>query len=191
MRLKLIAALVAATCLSSTAIGANRSDASFVPPNLPRGAVVNGGAACPGSAIASLPFADSGTTCGATNTVTNYGGTCTLAFPYGGEDEVYQITLAAGNSIDISADLTGSSGDLALFLIGTCGNGATCIQNSNDAIGTGAGPEVVPTVSGLAAGTYFLYVDSYYDAGTAGSCGTFALSVTGSLPVELESFDVL
>ena len=142
--------------------------------------------------ITPLPYSDLGNTCSATNTVTNYtGGSCgaDLPFPYGGEDMIYEITLGAGNSVGFSADLTGSTGDLVLFLLSTCGDGATCLAHSQDSIGPGAGPEVIDPVA-YTAGTYYLYVDSYYDAGTNGSCGIYALDVTGTLPAELVSFSV-
>jgi hypothetical protein len=41
-----------------------------------------------------------------------------------------------------------------------------------------------------APGNYFLYVDSYYNAGTPGSCGTFSLDVSGVLAAELVHVDV-
>jgi hypothetical protein len=180
--------------LSASAVAANRSDTGFTSDPTRIAPVPQGGGSCPTPpAITSLPFVDSGTTCGSTNSITNYSATvCTdnLAFPYGGEDEAYAITVGASQSLDISATLTGSAGDLALFLIGTCGNGASCLSTSQDAIGTGAGPEIIPTVTGLAAGTYYVYIDSYYDAGTAGSCGTFTLNVTGTLPVALQSYSI-
>ena len=79
--------------------------------------------------------------------------------------------------------------DLALFLIGTCGDGNSCIVNSADFIGPGVGPEVIDPAP-QAPGDYYLYVDSYYDAGTPGSCGTYTLSVTGPLPLEMLDFSV-
>jgi hypothetical protein len=148
---------------------------------------MGGGSCATPVEIGSLPFSDAGDTCGATNTVTNYGGTCTLPFSYAGEDEVYRMVVGAGNNVDFSATL-GPAGDLALFLVTTCGNGATCVANSQDAIGPGAGPETIAATS-YAPNTYFLYVDSYYDAGTTGSCGTYTLNVTGTLPVELLNFN--
>jgi hypothetical protein len=179
---------------AGNAFSQNRTDPGFVRPNPDR--IVpgpeGGGSSCPpGVIIGALPFSDSGTSCGGTNSITTYSGAaCTaVTSPYPGPETIYQMTLAAGNNVTISADLAGSPGDLALFLVGTCGNGATCVGHSQDAVGPGAGPEVIPATS-YAPGTYFLYVDSYYANGSA-SCGTFALSVTGSLPVELESFEVL
>lgn len=140
--------------------------------------------------ITPLPYSDPGDTCSATNTMTNYtGGSCgtDLGFPYGGEDMIYEITLGAGNSVGFSADLAGSSGDLVLFLLSTCGDGGSCLAHSQDSIGAGVGPEIIDPVA-YTPGTYYLYVDSYYDAGTTGSCGTYALDVTGTLPAELVSF---
>jgi hypothetical protein len=61
------------------------------------------------------------------------------------------------------------------------------VVNSQDAIGPGVGPEEIPPASYPPA-TYYLYVDSYYDAGTTGSCGTYSLTVTGTVPVELMEF---
>lgn len=165
----------------------NRTDADFI--GVPGGPPTDAGTDdCPGTPITGpLPYNDTGDTCAGTNSITFYGGTCTLPFSYAGEDLIYEIVLGTGNSVGFSADLTGSTGDLALFLISTCGDGATCVVNSQDAIGPGAGPEEIPA-AGYPAGTYYLYVDSYYDAGTAGSCGIYDLTVTGTVPVQLMEF---
>jgi len=166
----------------------NRTDPGFQPSGNQAPAVEAGTDNCPGTLIPGpLPYSDSGDTCVGTNTVTNYGGTCTLSSPYGGEDLIYEINLGAGNSVGFSADITDSTGDLALFLISTCGDGASCIDNSQDSIGPGNGPEIINPAS-YTPGTYYLYVDSYYNAGTTGSCGTYTLDVTGTVPVELLGF---
>lgn len=130
--------------------------------------------------ITALPFNDTGDTTSYTNDLTNYTGTCTLPFPYGGEDQIYEITVGPGNLMNFSMDLTGSTGDLALFIISNCGDGTSCVINSQDAIGPGQGPEVINNVS-LPTGTHYLYIDSYYNADTPGSAGTFSLSITGTL----------
>ena len=172
----------------------NRSDRDFVPASN-RGPVPPAGGQCstPPPPISALPFTDSGDTCAATqtNSVTTYGGTCTLPFPYGGPEHIYQVTYGTGNSVGYSMSLTGSLGDLALFLVSgtTCGNGTTCVVNSQDAIGPGAGPELIAAAA-RPVGPYFLYIDSYYDLSTPGACGTYTLSATGTLPVELIQFDV-
>jgi len=147
-------------------------------------------ACTPAPVILTLPYTDSGTTCGATNDLTNYGGVCgtNLPFPYPGPDVIYAFTTTAGNSVAISASLTGSTGDLALFVLNSCGVAASCVQNSQDAIGPGAGPETIAAAS-YGVGTHYIYVDSYYGTGSA-SCGTYTLSVTGNLPIDLESFSI-
>lgn len=185
------------TCLlliSSTAWAAvtMRTDPSFTGRPAP---AEDGSNTCPpGVTISSATpvgsYMDSGTTCGFTNTLTSYSGACGLPFPYGGEDSIYELPLGPGNLVDFSMDLTGSTGDLVLFLLGTCGNGTSCVTNSQDAIGIGAGPEVIDPAN-YPAGTYYLYVDSYYDAGTTGSCGSYTLTVNGNpFPVELMEFTI-
>ena len=196
MRSAIVIGSVLAFAMSAAlpAAAANRSDSGFVfhGSPMPEPTIEGGGNGCPpGVVIASLPFADPGTTCDNTNTITNYSSAACLAnlnFPYPGPNAIYQVTLAAGNNVAFSADLTGSTGDLALFLLTTCGNGASCVDTSQDAIGAGVGPEDIAAAS-YAAGTYFVYVDSYYGTGGA-SCGTYTLNVTGSLPVELQSFSI-
>ena len=184
-----------------SAEAANRSDPGFVYTN--SGEVPEGGGSCATpSNITSLPFSQAGNTCGGTNNVTNYGGPCNadLPFPYPGPEDVWAITVGTGNAITVSASLTGSTGDLALFFLSTCGNGTTCLFNSQDAIGAGAGPEVMNSdggtpanplpLTGLTAGnTYFVYVDSYYGSGGI-SCGSYTLIVGGTLPVSLEAYSI-
>lgn len=167
---------------------ANRTDPGFVGKPAPMLKV--GGDGCPPGAFITepMPWNDTGDTCaGFTNTVTTYAGACTLPFPYGGEDVIYEMTLGTGNSVGFSMDLTGSTGDLVLFILSTCGDGSTCVVNSQDAIGVGAGPEDI-AAQAYTPGTYYVYVDSYYAAGTAGSCGTYDLTVSGTVPAELISF---
>lgn len=146
----------------------------------------------PAPVILTLPYSDSGTTCGATNDLTNYGGTCATAlpFPYPGPDVIYAFATTAGNNVTISASLTGSTGDLALFVIDTtCATAANCNHQSQDAIGVGAGPENIAAAS-YSVGNHYIYVDSYYGAPAAGNCGTYTLNVTGNLPVELDQFSI-
>lgn len=185
-----------------SAQAANRSDPGFVPTNTGPGPDGGGSCATPVN-ITSLPFSQGGDTCGGANNITNYGATCgaDLPFPYPGPEDVWAITVGAGNAITVTADLTGSTGDLALFFLSTCADGNSCLFHSQDAIGPGAGPEVLNSdgalppgplpLTGLTAGnTYFIYVDSYYGVGTPGNCGTYTLNVAGTLPVSLESYRI-
>ena len=194
MKYLLTAASAAALLFGAmSATAANRSDPAFIAAH-PGGSGTNGGGTCATPVtIGALPFTQAGDTCGSANNINSYpGGTCgtSLASPYPGPDDVWAITVGAGNSIDVSADLTGSTGDLALFFLSTCGDGNSCLANSQDAIGAGAGPEIIPTITGLTSGnTYYIYVDSYYASGAA-SCGSYTLNVAGTLPVTLESYQI-
>lgn len=180
-----LALLALAVVVAPLSAQTNRTDPGFTYNGKPPSGFVDG-ANCPPSmtVVEPLPYVLAGDTCDSPNTVSAYSGTCTLPFSYAGEDETFLVPLFAGNNVGFEADLTGSAGDLALFLIGTCGDGTSCVANSQDAIGPGAGPEVIDPVA-YTPGQYYLYVDSYYDAGTAGSCGIYNLSVTGTLPAEL------
>lgn len=185
LNLFVTALVLAVVALPVSAQVANRTDPGFDYQGDPPSGYIDG-ANCPPSMVVTepLPFVQAGDTCGSPNTISAYSGTCTLPFSYAGEDETFLVPLFAGNNVGFEADLTGSTGDLALFLIGTCGDGTTCVANSQDAIGPGAGPEIIDPAS-YTPGQYYLYVDSYYDAGTPGSCGTYTLTVTGTLPAEL------
>ena len=187
-----IVAGLAICLLAGGAFAANRSSPDFVPTRT--GPVPAGGGSCGTPVnVTPLPYSSAGNSCGGTNAITNYGGACNVAlpFPYPGPEDVYRITVGATNSLNISVVVAGSAGDLALFLVGgTCGSGAGCIAPSNDTIGPGAGPEVIPVQTNIAAGTYFIYVDSYYAVGNAASCGTYTLNVTGSLPVTITNFSI-
>lgn len=184
--------LISLLGVSAHTVAQNRTDLAFegntVAPSPSRGV-------CPATIPVTdpLPFNDSGDSCNGSNSISSYSGATECdglaGFSYGGEEIVYEIQLGATNNVGFSADLTGSTGDLALFLISTCNDGSTCVETSQDAIGVGAGPEVIDPVS-YAAGTYYLYIDSYYDAGTAGSCGIYDLTVTGALPAELVEFAI-
>lgn len=169
-----------------------RSDAGFTPPDPNRPVPgVEGGGSCPNPPlVGSLPFTQAGNTCGGTNTVNTYSGCPALAFPYPGPEDVYAITYGASQNLTITADLAGSTGDLAIFVLATCGSGDSCFTNSQDAIGPGVGPEEVPPISGRPAGTFYVYIDSYYGVGNPAGCGSYTLNVTGTLPVELESFQI-
>ena len=171
-----------------SANAANRSDPGFVPANPGYGPMGGGSCATPVT-IGALPFTQAGNTCGSANNINAYPACTNLTSPYPGPDDVWAITVGTGNSIDVTADLTGSTGDLALFFLSTCGDGNSCLSNSQDAIGPGSGPEVIPNISGLTAGTYYIYVDSYYASG-AESCGSYTLNVAGTLPVSLESYQI-
>ena len=100
-----------------------------------------------------------------------------LPFAYNGPDLWFTFTTTATITLRASLDLTGSSGDLVLFLLGPGGTNADVLGNSPDQIGPGAGPEILPELN-LATGTYFLVIDSYFASPHSQSAGIFKLNIT-------------
>ena len=205
MRRMIVGGLAAAALAVALPVAAatpqTRSDPNFkgktnrVPPT--RGAEAGGQCTTPPPVVPPAGLTnDTGNTCtpGTPNAITNYGGACALdlPFPYPGPEHIYRLFMGPGNNPSFSANLAGTpSGDLALFLVSssTCGDGTNCVANSQDAIGPGAGPETIAAAT-YPAGSYFLYVDSYYGAPTPGHCGQYSLTITAPLPAELIEFKI-
>jgi hypothetical protein len=192
----LTAVALAAALPLAAATPRNRSDRDFVR-QANRGPVPPAGGQCatPPPIIGSTPFTDTGNTCtpGTMNAVNTYDGPCLAALPdpYPGPEHIYRLTLGPANNVGFNLSLTGSTGDLALFLVNNavCGSGVGCVANSQDSVGAGVGPELIaPAVRPV--GAYFLYIDSYYAIGNAAACGSYTLNVSGPLPAELLQFDV-
>lgn len=99
-----------------------------------------------------------------------------LPFAYNGPDLWFTFTTTTSLTLLASLHLSGSTGDLVLFLLGIGGTNADVLGNSPDQIGPGAGPEILPEIT-LAAGTYFLVIDSFFAAPQAQSAGTFKLNI--------------
>lgn len=149
--------------------------------------------------ISALPFTDNtvDTCASGVAAISNYASaTCdAIVDGYPGPEIAYEIMVGAGNS-NITMTLTPAAADLGIFMVDTCGTGTSCVA-FNDAIGGGAASDISQTnpaggdmiPSPLTPASYFIYVDSYYAAGGL-SCGTFTLDITGTLPVELLSFEI-
>lgn len=139
--------------------------------------------------IASLPFLDTGDTCGFANDVQSPTG-CGLPAGYGGPDVLYQVNVGAMNSVAFSLDLTGSTGDLALYVLAACGDALACVSSADD-IGVAVPENIAPqSYGGGSGGILYVYVDSYYASPIAGNCGTYTLTASGTLPAELVEFSV-
>ena len=160
-----------------------RSNPSFTDNRLPSPELQwkAGGNACPPDiSFGDLPVVVTGDTCDFSDTVTSYGGDCTLIDDYPGEDRTYGIVLTEGNSVGFSLEMTGPDpGDLMLALLSQCGIGSSCKINSSDFIGAGVGPETIPE-SSYAPGTYYVNIDSFFPAGSQASCGPYTLTITGT-----------
>jgi hypothetical protein len=129
-----------------------------------------------------------GNSCGEDNTLTVYANASCAAFDYPGPDVAYRMPVGATNDITSIVLTPTAPADLGVFLISDCTSGTSCID-FDDIVGGGA-VATIPSPSPLAAGAYYIYVDSYYAAG-AESCGDYTVQVMGTtLPVELLEFDV-
>jgi hypothetical protein len=151
--------------------------------------------------IAALPFDDSGDTTAATNTVDVIPVACngfTNATP--GPDNIYEFTVTSGNNLLIEVSTPDISYDTSIYVLATCGDGQSCVIGADSCLATELGQ--FPACPGfdsteriqtsLGAGTYYLYVDSWYfrtDPDGRGA-GPYDVSIDGSLPVELHEFTI-
>jgi hypothetical protein len=102
--------------------------------------------------IDALPYYGTGlTTCGALN---DYTETCLSSYD-GGEDVIFQLDLAEETTIDITMDPLGT-GWTGIAIDGVCPLGTPCIASNTGSSG-------VRTITGLnlAAGTYYIMVDTW------------------------------
>jgi hypothetical protein len=136
--------------------------------------------------ISSSSYTDSGDTTGANNTIGNYS-LASMPSTYPGPDKFYKIVLATATNVSATMSLTGSTLDGVIYITKACPAGlantlaaANTVTSSQDAIGAGVGPEILPATT-LGAGTYYIGVDSYAASGT-GSAGTYTLTVTSLAP---------
>jgi hypothetical protein len=124
-----------------------------------------------------------------------------------GPDLVYSFTVSAGNSVAFQVTPTNLTYDPAIYVLGACGDGNSCVIGSDACVRAGLtqqapcldgdADEDVPALT-YAPGTHAVYVDSFYAAGAScagqGSvqcgAGPYTLTVTGNLPVELHRFEI-
>lgn len=98
-------------------------------------------------------------------------------------DTIYSVQIGASATGSIAATPTGYDLKLAL-LQGTCSGSSTCIRDA-DAGGIGAAEQF--SVSGLAAGGYFVLLTAF---GGSPDCGATSITVTPTMPVALQNFSV-
>jgi len=142
--------------------------------------------ACSASAgaITTSPSTVNGNTCTATDQLV---ASCGDTTPIGNaKDSIYSVGLGATNSATFSVNGTGFAPYVALMSGPACNslNGCGAFENQGAA---GTGVAVGPTAN-AAAGTYFLLITD--GTGSAAACGTFAITVSGVLPVSLQNFSV-
>ena len=151
--------------------------------------------ACPGTNIpAGTSFSDSGTTVGATSTISIVNTGCVETVSPGvfyttvaGPDHIYRFVLPALGSRIPTCTITAtpSAGyDLSLYYVtvggGGCPNGTgntvtNCFRGQDAGFGGVAETISDAKMDSTPAGQYFLFIDSYYAAG-APSAGSYTLN---------------
>ena len=100
-------------------------------------------------------------------------------------DIIYTISLAPPFDDDFVVLVNKTAAwNAALVLIQACDGDSTCPRVADAG---GAGADELLDVRGLTTGTYFVVVTS---AASDTSCGSYSLSVSFFIPVELQSFDI-
>lgn len=163
--------------------------------------VLDGGDTCGAAAavVGPLPFADTGTTVGASNTVSLLPLACNGNYTaVNGPDKIYTFTTSGGaGMVGFDVTTTEPNYDMSIYVLGTCDDGNSCIVGADDCFAAnaagnpcGASSDESIAATAFADGTYFFYVDSFYSVGGPRAAGPFALDVTGTLPVELIGFEI-
>jgi hypothetical protein len=142
-------------------------------------AVTAGGDTCASpTLISSLPFNDSGDTTGAADDIRLTG--C-AGLSLEGPDLIYVFNVQSGNNLTFTLTPTDAEYDPAIYIRTACAQGTgSCVARADAGLG---GQAETITVSGLAPGAYYFYIDSVYPPGDAAGEGHYTLSVTGTLGV--------
>lgn len=144
-------------------------------------ALADGGADCATAPTVnlpgSLPYNDSGTTCGKGDT---YSANPCTSFYDNGEDAMYVLEVSTPGEYDFA--LTGTDSWTAFMVTDGCPDTSpTCIGLFSNSGGNPSG-----TITFPAAGTYYLQIDTW----PSPNCTAYNLSIVGPVPVELQSFSI-
>jgi hypothetical protein len=102
-------------------------------------------------------------------------------------DVIFSFTLGAGfTATKIHLTTTTGTYQPQMVLQQACGSTSDCVDTANAAAAGGAADL---TLTGKTAGAYFLAVGGT-STSVATDCGTFSLSLDGTLPVQLQKFSV-
>ena len=156
-----------------------RTEAHVAPEGEGAAVAVGGDTCATATVIGTLPYSDTGNTCGFAD---NYDEICPFDTPTS-PDVVYRFTAPVNMTIDITL-CTNSAYDTKLYVYDTvCGayQSGTAIACTDDACSTPSyfDPFVsdVGTVSLLSGHTYYIVVDGF-----GGDCGNYTIDVTGCVP---------
>ena len=145
-------------------------------------------ATCTTVGTASAGAAIPGNSCGNNLNLSGSSALCGgVSFSLTGTD-AWVVNMAASQNFTFSVTTSVFTPDIAL-LSGSCADNSPCV-NGTDYIGPNGSPSTATsaTVSGQPAGTYYLIVTDPTAAGA--QCGAYNLTLTGTLPVQLQGFSV-
>ena len=123
---------------------------------------------------------DSGNTCNGVNELATV---CGLSSP--AADVIYQISIGASPSATSIVATPSFAFDIAIGLTSSSCSAFSGCTAYVDAAGSGSSEAL--SLSGIAAGTYYLVL-----TGTTGlaTCGPYTLAANGTLPVQLQGFSI-
>ena len=99
--------------------------------------------------------------------------------------DVWTVTLGASQNFTFSVNSSAFTPDIAL-LSGSCADNASCVNGTDYT--SGGATATSATVTGQAAGTYYLVITD--STATGAQCGAYNLTISGTLPVKLQKFSV-
>jgi hypothetical protein len=157
-------------------------------------------AAVPMNPGVGATFSDTGTTVGANDTVTAVQAGCEEYTTTAGPDVIYTFSLgplaSRGTPLTITLTPNTPAYDPAIYTLSTAGVGCpagtansvtNCVNGSDSGFAGGQEQITDGETDAMPAGTYFLFVDSFYN--TAAGSGNYTLAFgVGPLPVELIDF---
>jgi hypothetical protein len=141
--------------------------------------------------IAGVPYSTTGDTTGGVDTVNFVPNFCAARGDVDGPERIYRFVAQEGANVTFTVTPQNDQFDVAIYLIDSLKGGEYCLIGADDN-GPG-GAETFSFSDRFRPGiTYYLYVDSFYDADAnpAAAQGPYRLELTGSLPVELQGFVV-
>jgi len=149
---------------------------------------------------ATLPYNDTGDTSAATSNVDSVPISCNGFYTtVPGPDHIYMFTVGTGNNLTLTTSTSDNDYDISTYAVSTCGDGNTCVGGSDscfavNTLGNPCGTDATEafSLSGVAAGTYYFYVDSFYSPGNPDGrdSGPYTVDITGTLPVQLIEFEI-
>lgn len=184
---------VAACCLAAISAAAYAAPNRKVvaPFNDAQNSVTAGGTCASPTAFTAVPFSDSGTTVGATDVISSVPSACSQWGTTAGPEAIYSFVAGAAANLTFSVTPGNGDYDAMAYIVSTCNSAASCVVGADDGY---AGAAETFTASALTAGTtYYLHIDSYYSASgayPAYAAGPYTLSVSGTLPVSLQEFQI-